>query len=469
MLHGHLDEVSHQLVQGWAADHAKPDEVVDVSIFVDGHKIAQVACDQARKDLQLTKRYGEGRHGFVHRFETPLSENMRVSVRFSQSGQSLGHGDCLLNGKTVEFLQPTISIAEDEPILMPGPRNPRGVFELLYWYDEQLGLEPLLSRLNLDGYTPQQLFYSVFGKLSEATLTSCETGRYYPHDHLNELILSDAFQDKLVPLLLHAYEEKRRLIFLHIPKCAGTDLTNKMKQHYPWLNFNITDNGWTSKSAMLRHLSRLALQLRFAETIYLCGHAPPNYYLRHELVRPTDRVITIVRHPFEIMISQVNYVLTRFQIDAGRGITEPDTEEWLRLIGIETLPERLSEQFILDAAARVLRNTDMVKPNSLCHWLGGNQANAQKALASLMAQDVEVTDTRHYSDWLAEQWNIRSESRDNSSRQFIRMNTLSQKDLDYMSSIAVEDIKLYEIIREHIANADRPFVMGQELTWGRTL
>ena len=294
-------------------------------------------------------------------------------------------------------------------------------------------------------------------------------GRYYPHDHLNELLLGEAFQEKLLPILLHAYEEKRRLIFLHIPKCAGTDLSNKLKQRYPWVHFNIMDKSWTSKDGMLRHLSRLAVQLRFAETICLFGHATPNYYVRHELVRPTDRVVTVVRHPFEIMISQVNYVLTRFQTDADRGVAEPDTEEWLRLIGIEALPEQLSEAFILDAAMRVLRNTDTVKPNSLCYWLGGNEANAQTAVGSLIAQDVEVTDTDRYSDWLLQRWNIRSETRDNSSTQFIRMDMLSQSDVDYMHSIAVEDMKLYETIRERITHAGRPFVVGQELMCGRTL
>jgi hypothetical protein len=465
MLHGHLDKVSHQLLQGWAADDAKPDEVVDVSVFVDGRKIAQVACDRLRADLQTTGHYGGGRHGFEHRFDAPLSgrKDIQVSVRFSGSGQSLAHGDCILNGQGVNYLQPAAPVAEDEPVLMSGPRSPRALFELLYWYDRQLGLGPLLSRLDLDCCTPQELYYATFGKLPEPWLMPRGNARYYAHDYLNELLLSDAFQGKLLQLLLHAYAEKRRLIFLHIPKCAGTDFSNKLKTRYPWLDFNIMDKIWTSKNAMLWHLSRLAVQLRFAETIYLCGHATPKYYSQHDLLRPMDRVVTIVRHPFEIMISQVNYVLTRFQTDAERGVVEPDTEEWLRLIGIERLPEHFSEEFILDAGMRVLRNSDTVKPNSMCYWLAGDHADAQSALDSLVAQNVEVTETDHYNEWLGRRWHIHSRTRDNSSRKFIAMDMVSQHDLDYMHSIAFDDMKLFKSVKQSIAQVGRPSVVGCEL------
>ena len=141
-------------------------------------------------------------------------------------------------------------------------------------------------------------------------------GRYYPRDHLNELLLSDEFQTEMLPRLLRAYEDKQRLIFVHIPKCAGTDLSNKLKTRYPWVDFNIMDSDWTTKDAMLRHLSRLATQIRFADRLYLCGHGGLNYYARNHLIRPTDQVFTIVRQPSDVILSQVNYVLTRFWLDA---------------------------------------------------------------------------------------------------------------------------------------------------------
>ena len=72
------------------------------------------------------------------------------------------------------------------------------------------------------------------------------------------------FQSDLLPRLAEAYADKRRLIFVHIPKCAGADMSNKLKARYPWLDHNVMDHKWTTKHDMLRHLSRLAVKLRFA-------------------------------------------------------------------------------------------------------------------------------------------------------------------------------------------------------------
>ena len=51
MLRSHVDLISTACISGWAVDSARPDDPVDVSIFVDGRKLAQITCDQLREDL----------------------------------------------------------------------------------------------------------------------------------------------------------------------------------------------------------------------------------------------------------------------------------------------------------------------------------------------------------------------------------------------------------------------------------
>jgi hypothetical protein len=468
MLFGHVDKVSRRGIEGWAADDMRPDDAIDVSIFIGGRKVAQLVCDRPREDLLRTGQYGNGHHGFSYRFPKSVVESVeaRISVRFSSSGSPLTGGDCNLDGSGVRVIPPAAPLAEDEPVMMPAPRGPRALFDLLAWYDERLGLPPLISRLDLDGQKPQSVHYSVFGMLSESLVSPPADGRYYPRDHLNELLLSDEFQTEMLPRLLRAYEEKQRLIFVHIPKCAGTDLSNKLKTRYPWVDFNIMDSDWTTKDAMLRHLSRLATQIRFADRLYLCGHGGLNYYARNHLIRPTDQVFTIVRQPSDVILSQVNYVLTRFWLDAERGEVGPDTQEWLGLIGIDMLPPQMSEDFVHQAGMKVLQNTDIVRPNSICYWLAGKDADAQAALDSLIGHDVEVTDTRHYGEWLAQRWKIHSQSRDNSSMKFLTMEMLPREYREYIRDISAEDMKLYRMVDRSIARLGKPSVIGRELTGG---
>ena len=45
--------------------------------------------------------------------------------------------------------------------------------------------------------------------------------------------MSAAFQQEVLTLLLNAFPEKRRLLFVHIPKCAGSDLSHHLMTRYP--------------------------------------------------------------------------------------------------------------------------------------------------------------------------------------------------------------------------------------------
>jgi hypothetical protein len=47
---------------------------------------------------------------------------------------------------------------------------------------------------------------------------------YHPCGHFRAALLSDEFRRNVVQGLLAAFPEKGRNVFIHVPKCAGTDL-----------------------------------------------------------------------------------------------------------------------------------------------------------------------------------------------------------------------------------------------------
>src|SRR5437588_13114564 len=59
---------------GWAADDERPDEVLDVCLFVNGIKSAQIAANMLRGDLKDPKRFGRGAHGFRYEFPPEIQE-----------------------------------------------------------------------------------------------------------------------------------------------------------------------------------------------------------------------------------------------------------------------------------------------------------------------------------------------------------------------------------------------------------
>jgi hypothetical protein len=90
-LAGYVGMIESGVVAGWAADTAVPDGVVDILIYVDGKRVARVACDIFREDLLRSGRFGQGRHGFRYEFSPPLPAalQLRVCVRFAATGAVL--------------------------------------------------------------------------------------------------------------------------------------------------------------------------------------------------------------------------------------------------------------------------------------------------------------------------------------------------------------------------------------------
>jgi hypothetical protein len=95
MLVGYVGKIEADFVGGWAADTENPDAAIDVVIYVDGRRVAQVSCNDFRQDLLDLKIYGHGRHGLRYTFPTPLPLNAidRVTVRFARTGAVVPNGE----------------------------------------------------------------------------------------------------------------------------------------------------------------------------------------------------------------------------------------------------------------------------------------------------------------------------------------------------------------------------------------
>jgi hypothetical protein len=462
MLLGHLDEVSYSHVAGWAANSLDPDGIVQVSIFVDGRRVVQTECNQFRSDLK-EEGFGEGRHGFSYDFPIKLEEssNKRIAVRFAENGVTIGNGEVMLSKEGVSLLNGLDEERASELMRLPAPANRKALFETLALLDPKCGMYQLLRRLDFTGWTTRHAHYATFGKLTFTEPDPSDQSSSFLRDYLNDLLFSDEFQQLIIPSTLEAYAEKRRLLFVHIPKCAGTDLTQHLRSRYPSLDHLIMMPDRTSKEELFCKLREFVELARFFDTIFIRGHIALNYYLENRLARPSDRLFSIIRDPVEIPISQVNYVITRIRQDVKRQHFAEDTKEWLKCLGIEAMPNEFSDDFASEIWPKALYNSQIVVPNSICYWLGGG--DAQTVLHRLAEHRVEITDTARYNRWLLERWGINSTTRDNESIKFITAAKLKPEDRDYLREISCEDLKLYAALQNGLELAGRPWVVGSEL------
>ena len=365
MLDGFVEVCTREGVSGWAASKMDPDEVLDISIFIDDRKIAQIACNLPLQDLAKAAQFDDSARAFAYSFDPPLPAEgeTRVTIVYSRTGVPLSGGTLRFVGGVLQHLEPPAALAEDEPWLVAPPSDPRGLFELLGLYSERGGLALLLSRLEFGGEHPERTHYAVFGAPPDSVAEVLRWGSYYPRDHLHELLLSEPFQTGLIPLFLRAFPEKRRLIFVHLPKCAGTDLIFHFRACHPSLDRSLTDPEWTPKSAMLRRIARVVAHVHTADSIFVHGHINLADHIAADIIRPTDRVFTIIRDPLAAAISQINYVRTWFEEDIVAGALRPDTAEWSRAMDMGPTPARMSEIFIDRLTSAALHSERIMMSN----------------------------------------------------------------------------------------------------------
>ena len=463
MLIGHVDAISAERVAGWAFDGDFPDQRVEVSIFVDQRKVGQITCDRDRADLRQKGQHGDGRHGFLFQFDTPLSTNVErtVTVRHSHSGKDLGNGRCVLSKSGIRHA-PTPKAARPEQLMqIPGPMNPRQLLEILALYDGSYELYDMLTRVDLCRHNARDAYYCVFGRYPENPV-GLLTDKSTITDYINQMLLSEDFQKNIIDIFLNAYPEKRRLLFVHIPKCAGSDLSNHLVTKYPSIGQMLGATAWTSHDELFACLRDIVLRTKFSDSIFVRGHLNLSYYLSSHLNRPGDDIFTVIRNPLEIAISHVNYILTRFHADFKRQSLGPDTGQWLSLLGLPNVPDTSSDQANRELAQRILYNSQIVPSNPLCHWLGGG--TAETVLARIAVHGVEISDTTRYSAWLHSKWGLSGNTRQNASQTFISAHSLDQRDTDYIRSQFAEDIKLYQVVHDHLSRYGLDSVRAHEIS-----
>jgi hypothetical protein len=203
---------------------------------------------------------------------------------------------------------------------------------------------------------------------------------------------SDAFRDNVVSLVLDAYPEKKRLIAIHIPKCAGTHLRARLATRYPLVHKDLENPQRTPLPLLSEKLRALSLSIPAADAILVNGHRSLCWYLERGLLRPDDSLFAVVRAPRKIIISYVNHMLTRFLADPE--LVEPDTSDWARLLGLSptTLDRSLSGMKAL--GRRLLREPLVQHRNPLCSHLG--DGDFVTAMRAMRRSNIEITDVTRY-------------------------------------------------------------------------
>lgn len=344
-------------------------------------------------------------------------------------------------------------------MIVPAPRCPRDLFNLFLRYEKGSDLATFFKDVRFAGATPWDLHYAILGQFPSADRLM-ENTRQNPRNFAIDLLLGEEFQRGIIPLALHAFPEKRRLIFVHIPKSAGSNLTAKVGGRYPSLPHTLSDRAWTPPAALFTRLKSFVTDLHWSDTVYAHGHNTLQWFIAHRLIRSKDHVFTVLRDPQGLVISQINFVLTRMMEDQEDA--QPDVRHWRRVFGVTLLDPNTPQQELLLLAKRILHEAPRGWVNRICRFLG--KGDLHSALRNIVSYNVEMTTLKRYDEWLTATWGVNPELRRvGESRKYLTMDMLDERDLTRVRELASDDQTLYDMVAAKVEAASAPSITGSAL------
>ena len=344
----------------------------------------------------------------------------------------------------------------------PAPKSPRDLFLLLAQLQPDEALEHLLANVDVAEMTAATVYRSVFSDAPDLASLPLPFADYDARSHLAAIIRSPAFQENCLGNILKAFPEKHRTVFLHIPKCSGTDLIANLADHQVSLSKRLEDRGWTDTEAFLRTIARTMGRLQREERVFLHGHITLREYVRLIGLRMDDRIFSILRDPIEQLVSQVNYAISRIVQDPlGQS---PDARAVLDTLGLNRLPEQARKADLRQLALAYLRRSEVFDANPICKYLSDSPTPSfTSALRSVIFYNIELTETVFYNPWLESRWGIQSKSRRNRSTTFINREDVFSLPVDVLEHLAGEDQKLFDTVNWAIRHNRTLSIDGQGL------
>lgn len=344
----------------------------------------------------------------------------------------------------------------------PFPRSSKELFAILAHFDPSKGIDHLLSCIDMDHVLPSDITSIVLGRFPGSAGDAVAGPDFNARSLLKDVLLAEESRRLIVRTFLDAFPHLRRSTFIHVPKCAGTDLILNLAQRHLPLPVMIGLPDWVSNDDFLQVIAGLARVAPFREQIFIYGHIELGEYVDLAGLRPADHLFTIIRDPLELMVSQANYAVGRLRQDPMGN--DPDTAETLRLLDLPRLPVDVTNQALKDLTLRALLHPEVTAPNRACTYLGrGNSGTYDVAIDCLVRYNVEITTTGQYHRWLQERWNIDASSRHNASDPILTPGEVRRFYGGAVKGAIREDHKLYDVITWALETTGRSSITGQEL------
>jgi hypothetical protein len=354
----------------------------------------------------------------------------------------------------------------------PLPQRPRDFFELFAAMGANATIEGLFRGVDLKGADPRLIFYMVLERWpTTEELASVETP-YRAQAHIRAMLRTAEFRTPICRRLLEVFQERQRLLYVRIPRCAGEHVMAMMDRKHPVVPLDLGSAKYRDVDLVVRTLgaalglfgnsrSLVVIQPQIGPFLAppahrVIGGDPLHWELAQPPCRSTDRLFAIVRPPEEIVLSHVNGLLTTLR--------QPPLEDEPAHIAAERsqqgglpAPDNVNEWKQL--GRRILARTEIRNP--ICTALG--DSTGENALATCRRSPIELVGLDGYPEWARRAFDNAPPDPINVSTPILRRNDLTPEDSARLADLTSEDRIFYARFAERCAVVDLAHVNGFDL------
>jgi hypothetical protein len=351
----------------------------------------------------------------------------------------------------------------------PVPLRTRDLFEVFGGLGTTASLPAVRRSINLRVVDSRSMTHVVLGRWPTNAELAKLPDPYAPWQHLESMLLSEEFRALLPRRVCDAFPEKRRLLHVRIPSCAGRFVNAVLGAAHPIVRYDCGSAAFADPGVLAPYLGQLFARFNTAAALAISSDRlapfidPPAYHtdgadpLGWAYLpppgRPIDLIFAVVRSPLSLALSQVNATLTVLRRPDGAYMLP----ELVEKLGGVPPPNRHPAWKRL--AHTLLR--DHLPANPLCHALGDGTADS--ALAACARLPTQLVDIQHTQEWCRSAFNAPPDSPVGVSERFLSESDLSREDRAVIEDRMGQDQVIWAKVSARIAATGLLSAFGHEL------
>jgi hypothetical protein len=346
------------------------------------------------------------------------------------------------------------------------PNRPRELFDMFAVMGVTASTEGLLRGIEMKLAEPRAATFTVLARWPTSEEVAEFATPYRAQPHLRRMIKSLEFRQNLAARILMVFPERRRLLFVRLPRCAGETVMQALEAHHPVLPLDTADDRFRDSDELARTLGRILGRFDITSTIAVAlpalaafttpgtGDGLLRWHSAEPVARPTDTVFCVLRPPRDLALSEVNALLTELRAAPQAAMLPASLRE-----KIGPLPSGNDIAGWRGVGRKLLG--EVISVNPVCRALG--DGTAARALENCARLPIQLVGLARYGEWARVALGPMEEQGRIAAEPILRRDDLTPRDRELLDGCIAEDDIFYRRFEAKLTANVLPAILGPAL------